>query len=360
MHRPPFRSAVLTSMALLHCAAVLLATVAVDASLRFRGGGQPIKGRPALAADMAKSPCAVWLQEHSGESLSAIVHSGQAPCPCLVTPAPLMSPQQLREAEVRAAADDALVKGMAKIELSAEHAAQPVKDALSQLDAKEVEEAARNALDEVERNQTGFLKQAMETERVRQEQELAKIEADATSAAAARTQQLRVHAEQLATKQAKDYIYMWSNGPIGQAMASAQRIDAKRQQSAEFAKSAIKSAGQTLEVAEKAQQAIAMVPKDAFVAAAENAKKSQEEQAQLSSDFSGIEARARDMAVVAKDSYADAVATLQKATEAEKVARKALETSRSNAAKIELLKERAQKVSNRAIKAEEAHQASQA
>merc|ERR1719198_2515435 len=133
----------------------------------------------------------------------------------------------------------------------------------------------------------------METERVRQEQELAKIEADATSAAAARTQQLRVHAEQLATKQAKDYIYMWSNGPIGQAMASAQRIDAKRQQSAEFAKSAIKSAGQTLEVAEKAQEAIAMVPKDAFKQAAENAEKSQEEQKELNDEFSGIEARAQ-------------------------------------------------------------------
>lgn len=70
-------------------------------------------------------------------------------------------------------------------------------------------------------------------------------------------------------------------------------------------------------------------------------------------EIEAFEGSVRQIAKVAQEGYDSALRTLQEANVAEVTARKALETSRGNALKIEKLKTRAQAVSNKANKAKE-------
>merc|ERR1719324_1107553 len=69
----------------------------------------------------------VWLQEHAGQTASTDASQAPPPCPCLNTPPPLMSPEQLHATQVGAAADEAMMQGMARIRAAAVEAAAPIE-----------------------------------------------------------------------------------------------------------------------------------------------------------------------------------------------------------------------------------------
>merc|ERR1719247_3147119 len=86
----------------------------------------------------------VWLQEHAGQTASTDASQAPPPCPCLNTPPPLMSPEQLRATQVGAAADEAMVQGMARIRAAAVEAAKPIEAELQALQVVHIEKAAQS------------------------------------------------------------------------------------------------------------------------------------------------------------------------------------------------------------------------
>jgi len=264
-----------------------------------------------------------------------------------------MTPEQTQAVEVEAAADNAMLKGLTRIQEAAVEAAAPVKEELEKLNAEEVEEAAKGRLEEAEKNQTGFLKLALEAEKARQTKEMADMEAGASMVAQLSADHVRETSEQWAQNQARNYIVVAANDTLGDAIHKAHQTDLIRQEATELTKGAIKSAAQALEVAKKAQAAIDMVPQDAMVNAKAEAQQSKEEVTVLNNDIESIEASVRQIATVAEEGRAIAQRTLDEANLAEVTAREALDQSRTNAEKIEVLKTRAQAVSNKANKAKE-------
>lgn len=344
------QGAALTGVALL----VVVAAVLVDArSLRHRGAALK---HPLLATPLrehAASPCAVWLQEHSGQSGAAIAAGGQPPCPCLQTPPPLMAPEQIQAVEVKAAADNAMLKGMTRIEEAALEAAKPVEAELKAFDETAVEQEARESLAAAEANQTTNLQVLLGSERMRQEQEMSAMEAGASLQATISADHIRQTAEQWAENQAKNFIGVAGGGTLAGIVATADQTAKIRQEATELTKGAIKSAAQSLEVAKQAQLAIDNVPKDVVLNAKKKSAKLEQEQKVLNVDIERVEGQVKQIAQVASEGYAAAVATLEEAKQAEITARKALETSRGNALKIEKLKDRAQAVATKAKSAKE-------
>lgn len=336
-----------------HVWPVFLAAAVADArTLRFRAVA--VEQAPAIPPrERADTPCAVWLQEHAGQQLSAAEIASQAPCPCLNTPPPLMTPEQTQAVEVQAAADNAMLKGLTRIQEAAVQAAQPLEEELKAMDVKEVEKAAQESLAAAEKNQTEGLKLALEAEKVRQNKEMMDIEAGATMQAKLGADQVRETAEQWAENQARNFIFHAAKGPFQQMIDQADQANTIRQEATELTKGAIKSAANSLEVAKKAQAAIAMVPQESMDNAKKAAQESKEEQKALNVEIEAFEGSVRQIAEVAQVGYQSALRTLDEANIAEVTARKALETSRSNALKIEKLKTRAQAVSSKAKKAQE-------
>merc|ERR1719162_2819008 len=104
----------------------------------------------SLKANATKKPCAAWLQWSAGQTPAAVAAAGPPPCPCLVTPAPLMSPQEAQVTQVTAAADKAMLEGQTRIQ-----------------------EAAEGAFDAAEKNQTDNLQTMLSSEKTRQTKEMA-------------------------------------------------------------------------------------------------------------------------------------------------------------------------------------------
>jgi len=269
-----------------------------------------------------------------------------------------MTPEQTQAVEVKASADNAMLKGLTRIQEAAVEAGGPVTKEIKDLDANEVGEAAKGALNEIEKNETAALKTLLNSEKLRQEQEMQQMEAGANMAAQLSADHVRDTTEQWAENQARNYINLQANGSMGDAMRTADKTAAIRQEATELTKSAISSAAQSLVVAKRAQEAIAHVPQDEMKDAKKYAADTRKEQKELNVEIEATESSVRTIAKVAAEGYDVALATLKEANEAEKTAREALETSRSNAEKIEKLKTRAQAVSNKAKKAEEEHKKS--
>merc|ERR1719247_989039 len=118
----------------------------------------------------------VWLQEHAGQTASTDASQAPPPCPCLNTPPPLMSPEQLRATQVGAAADEAMLQGMARIRAAAVEAAQPIEAELQALQVVHIEKAAQDSLYAAEQNQTANLQVQLAVEKARQEREMAEME----------------------------------------------------------------------------------------------------------------------------------------------------------------------------------------
>lgn len=406
-----------------------MAAVVADArSLRQRGVAVQQVPPTLLAREVFVSPCAAWLQEHAGQLPAAVAAGGPPPCPCLVTPAPLMTAEQTQAVEVQAAADNAMFKGLTRIQEAALEAAGPLKKEIEALNVKEIEEAAKTSLEAVEQNQTGNLKLALQEERSRQEMEMADMEAGANMVAKVGADHLRETAEQWAENQARNYIVMSANGTMADALQTAEKTNLIRQESTELVKGAIKSADQSLKVAKRAQLAIDELPKekmlfkmnytgyhrpdsrdsvaallhnlttivgsdwearalvedkqgqelnphaeipedkfpitvmlmDVMKTAEKRAQKSKEEQQKLNEQIETVEHQVRQIAQMAQMQYVTATNTLKEADEAEAVAKEALATSRSNAEKIQKLKDRAQVVTNKASRAQKELEKSQA
>jgi hypothetical protein len=264
-----------------------------------------------------------------------------------------MTPEQTQAVEVKAAADNAMLKGMTRIEEAALEASKPVEEELKAFDESAVEEEAKEALAAAEANQTNALKGLLLKEKSRQEQELAAVEAGATFQAKVSVDHIRETTEQWAANQAKNYIGAAGNPLLAGIVETADRTSKIRQEATELTKGAIKAAAQSLEVAKKAQDAIDNVPKETVVKAKKDSIKLEEEQKEINSEVERVEGSVRRIADVSAEGYKAAMMTLKEANEAELIARKALETSRSNALKIEKLKDRAQAVGSKAKDAEE-------
>jgi len=264
-----------------------------------------------------------------------------------------MSPVELQAVEVKAAADNALLEGLTRIQQAAVDAAAPVMKSLEALSVKEVEEVAKASLEAAEKNQTGFLKLALKSEMTRQEMEMANMEAGANMAAKLSAKHVRETTEQWAENQARNYIVLSANGTMADVIQTAEQTAKIRQEATELTKGAIKSAAQSLEVAKQAQAAITMVPQKTMKDAKKTAIAMHEEQEKLKIEIDSSESSVKKISVVAQEGYKTALATLNEANLAEVIAHEALETSRSNAGKIEILKTRAQAVSNKAKKAKE-------
>jgi len=352
MLRFPLEGAACTGAVLLQqCTlAVVVAAVLTDArTLRHRGDAD----QPATPPhEHAANPCVAWVQEHSGQAPGTVVVGGAPPpCPCLVTPPPLMSPEQMQAVKVQAAADNAMLKGMTRIRGAALEAAKSVEDDLEAYNEKGVQQAAQTSLAAVEKNQAGALKKLLRAQRAKQEMEMEDMEAGANSKATLSATHVRETVEQWAENQAKNYIGLAANGPMAGIVRTADQTNKIRQEATELTKSAIRSSSESLQVAKKAQDAIDNIPKETVLDAKRNSTKTYEEQKVLNVELERVESSMRHIATVASESYSAALRTLEEAKTAEKTAREALETSRSNAIKIEKLKTRAQAVAKKATDA---------
>lgn len=271
-----------------------------------------------------------------------------------------MSPAETQAAEVQAAADNAMLQGLMRIEEAAVKAAEPAQKQLEAMKVKDIEEAAKKEFEYVENNSTDHFKMMLNAEEMRQENELASMKG-ATTMAAQRTVHHAVEtAMHWANNQARNYIALHANATMGEAVRTAENTAMIRQEATELTKGAIKSAAQALAVAKRAQDAVNMLPKDAMIRATVESKKSKQEQKVLNVEIQTIESNVRKLAKVARDGYQVALMTLNEANSAEITAKEALATSRGNAGKIEKLKTRAQAVSNKASKAKVALEKSRA
>jgi len=354
MPRFPLQGAAIGAALLQHCAlVVVVAAVLADArTLRYRGAALKHAPLAIPLREHSADPCVMWLQEHAGQPGAAIAAGGAPPCPCLQTPPPLMSAEQTQAVEVKAAADNAMLKGFTRIEEAALEAAKPVEEELKAFDEKAVEQEAKESLDFAEKNQTNSLKLLLGSEKIRQEKEMADMEADANFRASLSAAHVRETAEQWAQNQAKNFIGLSAGGTLAGIIATADKTAKIRQEATELTKGAIKSAAESLEVAKQAQAAIDNVPKEIVVSAKKKSAKMEVEQKALNVEIERIEGSVKRIAEVATESYGSAMATLTEAKAAELTAREALETSRGNAVKIEKLKDRAQAVATKAKEAE--------
>lgn len=323
-------------MAMWRCAsAVAVIAVVADArTLRHQGAASE-------QAFREKCPCL------------ALVQDNQAPtCPCLVTPAPLMTVEQTQAVEVKAAADSALMAGITRIQEAAKKAAEPLMKTLKDMDDKDIEKEAKSELESAEKKQSASLKMKLDAEKTRQVNEMAQMEAGANVEAQKSAIHIRETTEEWAVNQARNYIVLAANSPMSNALLIAKRTDKIRQEATELTKGAIDSAAQALDVAKKAQLAIDQVPKKRMVQAKKEAQGMEKEQQALNVEIEASEQSVRNIAKVAAEGYKLAQSALNEANEAESTAKEALSTSRSNAVKIEKLKTRAQAVSAKATKAE--------
>jgi len=343
-----------------HAAVVVLVAAAVaDArTLRHRGTPSSLAHTDALPETDVHNPCAAWLQMMQGQAPATVAAAGPPPCPCLATPPPLMTPEQTQAIGVKGAADNAMLKGLTRIQEAAVGASAPVMAEVAKLNEKEVEQAAEGAFNAVEQNETQALKTVLGKEKLRQQKEMEEMEAGAVMVAQMNADHVRETTEQWARNQARNYLVLSANGTMNDALEITDRTAKIRQEATELTKGAIKSAAQSLEVAKKAQEAIAHVPFDQMHTARKYAEASEEEQKELNKNIEATESTIRKVALVATEGYKVAQETLREADEAERVARVALETSRANAVKIEKLKTRASSVSNKAKLAETNYKAS--
>lgn len=332
----------------------LVAAVVVDAHTMLRSSATKHTEAAPLKANATKNPCAAWLQQVSGQAPGVVAAAGPPPCPCLATPPPLMSPEENQAAEVKAAADNAMLLGLTRIQEAAGEASAPMLVKIKALNSSEVSSAADGAFTVAEDNQTANLRMMLGTEKARQTKELADMESGTNLVAQLSASHLRQTAEQWANNQAKNSISIALNGTMNNAMNLADYTASIRQEATELTKGAITSAAQALAVAKKAQEAIAYVPEKQMLAAVKHSAQSAEEQVHLNKNMEALEGSIRATARTAGENYAAAFRTLRLATDAEKVAREALEQSRANALKIEKLKLRAQKVGKKAKEAKAA------
>merc|ERR1719506_1154811 len=193
----------------------------------------------------------VWLQEHASQTASTDASQAPPPCPCLNTPPPLMSPEQLRATQVGAAADEAMLQGMARIRAAAVEAAQPIEAELQALQVVHIEKAAQDSLYAAEQNQTANLQVQLAVEKARQEREMAEMENGANMVAKVSADHIRETTEQWAENQARTFMFASSSGPLSQAVEEAHRTEKLRQEATELTKGAIDSAAQALDVAKK-------------------------------------------------------------------------------------------------------------
>merc|ERR1719324_652560 len=160
----------------------------------------------------------VWLQEHAGQTASTDASQAPPPCPCLNTPPPLMSPEQLHATQVGAAADEAMMQGMARIRPAAVEAAAPIEAELQALQVVHIEKAAQDSLYAAEQNQTANLQAQLAVEKARQEREMAEMENGANMVAKVSADHIRETTEQWAENQARTFMFASSSGPLSQAV----------------------------------------------------------------------------------------------------------------------------------------------
>lgn len=356
MSRAPLHSAALSSAALGRFTWVFLflATVVADAETathRYLRHQEKLPRRPSSSC-----ACASLVQSNDGQAPAATAPAAPAAtqCPCLVTPAPLMTPEETQAAAVDAAANTATLEAVKTIHEAAEEAADPIKKEIDALDVeKEVGGEVKKGFAETEKEYKQELDAEIGEMVAEEKNELEALSQTAKNIGALGAAHLRQTTEDWAANQAKNYVVQHAGPAVQGAVATSKQTEQIRQEAVELANTAIKASQQSVQVAQQAQAAIAMVPKDSFKVAQKNAKEAAKEQEALRKEIAISEDSLRSIAEVAQESAIMARNTLHEAQLAKETAKKALATSRSNAEKIELLKTRAQAAYEKSKKAKE-------
>jgi len=284
---------------------------------------------------------------------SAKVSSSQpsaTPCPCLVTPAPAMSPEQMQYHVVSMAADTAVLQGKAQIGVAAEEAAKASLQSIQALNASVVHQESKEALMMVIATEEKELQKMEAAEQQRQAVEKKKMEDGAKHIAQMSADHMRKTAESWASSQAYNYLAAAASGTLKDAMMTASQLPAIRQEATEYAKGAIQWSAETLTVAQKAQSVSALVPKARMDDAVTYATNLKTRQQALNANMNSVELREEEVNSLAIKAHNAALKALAQAITDEKQAKHYLETARENAKKIAKLKADAQVVSNEALK----------
>lgn len=352
MSRAPLNSVAFPSAALRRFSRVfLLAAVVADASSTHRYLRHQEAVHPKVVQQSSgHCVCASFLQENARQDPAATTQ-----CPCLVTPAPAMSPEETQAAAIEAAANTATLAATQQIQAAGKEAADPIKEEIEKTDvATEVGGHAKEALKGIVNAAGAKIQEDIHALIASEMQDLQAMAATAKNIGALGADHLRKTAEDWGKNQVRNYVVEHASPVLKEAAEEAKKTEEIRQGAAQTVVTAIKASAESVEVAQGAQAAIALVPKDSFKIAQEKAKKSAKEQKKLKEEIAITESTVRKIAEVSQEAAIKAQRTLEEAQKARDMAKKALETSRSNAEKIELLKTRSQAAYEKSQKAKEA------
>lgn len=262
-----------------------------------------------------------------------------------------MTPEETQAVAIKAAADNAMLKGVTRIEEAANAAAAPLLGTLQAMEPNVVEQEARGALAAAEQNQTNTLQTMLKVEKLKQEQDIKVMEAQMKQQAMTAAAHVKATAEQWADNQARQYIGFAASNTLSGVMSIADKTAKIRQDATELAKGAIKSAAESLEVAKQAQAAIDNVPLEDVTNAKKKSQELEVKEQALNLQLDALLGSVKHIAEVSKEAAATAQNNLNQANRAEAMAKESLATSRSNAEKIEKLKTRASNAFKKATQA---------
>lgn len=337
MSRGPCFSAV-------HCTALsyvvlvrLTVSSASASSLRHVRNSNVLRGR-ALAEDFGAQQSVV------GQSCE------HPPCPCLVTPAPIVTAEDLQATQMLLAADTAMAQGITAIGQAADQAGSASLQAIQDISTNGTQREAKATLALAETNSTVQLDAMLASEMQRQANLETQMEADAKNAASISAAHLKVTSEEWAKNQALHYISDAADRTMKDALTASASIPQIRQHATEQAKGAIDASAEALAVAQKAQAMAQIAPKELIIEAATLSDKLKSEQEELTTEIERVTKRSEDVAEVAHRGHDLAMVVLKQAIRDATEAKQALKSATDNAAKIETLKENTQAVYNEAAK----------
>mmetsp|Transcript_6035 Transcript_6035/g.9831 ORF Transcript_6035/g.9831 Transcript_6035/m.9831 type:complete len:335 (+) Transcript_6035:69-1073(+) len=287
-------------------------------------------------------------KESAAQQSAATQACQNPPCPCLVTPAPYVTAEDLQATQILLAADTAMAKGITMIGQAADLAGYSSLKHIQDVDTNATQMEAKTALVAAEANATAQLDLMLSMELQRQAKMEAAMEVDAKNAASFNAAHMRATSEEWAKNQALHFIAEAADRTMKDAVAATESIPTIRQQATEQAKGAIDASAEALAVAQKAQAIAQSAPKERVANASALVDQMKQEQDVMDLDIERVAHRAADVAETAHEGHDLALSVLSKAMRAAAGAKKALEKTQANAAKIQALQESTQTLYNEA------------
>lgn len=270
------------------------------------------------------------------------------PCPCLVTPAPYVTADDLQASQILLAADTAMARGVTVIGLVADQAGDNALRNIKDVNTSAVQKEAKGALAAAEMNATAQLGIMLHMESERQTRLEKQMEVDAKNAATFNAAHMKATSEEWAKNQALHYMAAAADQTMSDAVMATEMIPKIRQQATEQTKAAIDASAEALAVAQRAQAMALQAPKELILEAHALSGKTMQEQEVMNLDIERVAARVKEVGEEAHSSHDLALATLAQAMADDSNAKKALESAQLNAEKIKTLQENTQTTYNEA------------